>query len=124
MQLRDRYYNALSMSHSKGPWTREEDAILKQGYNLYGAQWTLVSEHVKSRTDGQCLKRHQLLEEYKVAKKPVKYTTLTNTKLQRNLKLGCPYQKLTKKSYFSRVKSNKNPLDTLFEAEKDDFGGY
>ena len=107
MQLRDRYYNALSMSHSKGPWTREEDAILKQGYNLYGAQWTLVSEHVKSRTDGQCLKRHQLLEEYKVAKKPVKYTTLTNTKLQRNLKLGCPCQKDDQKSRIFQIFTRK-----------------
>ena len=32
MQLRDRYYNALSYQHSKGPWTRDEDEILKQGY--------------------------------------------------------------------------------------------
>ena len=87
MQLRDRYYNALSMSHSKGPWTRTEDELLRQGYNMYGQQWTLVSEHVQTRTDGQCLKRYSLLAEYKTQKKQVKYVNMTNTKLKRNLEL-------------------------------------
>ena len=54
---------------------------------MYGPQWTLVSEHVQSRTDGQCLKRFTLLEEYKQQKKPVKYVNMTNTKLKRNLEL-------------------------------------
>ena len=71
----------------KGPWTRTEDELLKQGHNMYGPQWTLVSEHVQSRTDGQCLKRFTLLEEYKQQKKPVKYVNMTNTKLKRNLEL-------------------------------------
>ena len=66
LQLRDRYYNALSEKHIKGSWTREEDNLLRQGHQKYGHQWTMVSELVvKTRTDGQCLKRWGLLKEYK-----------------------------------------------------------
>lgn len=66
LQLRDRYYNALSEKHIKGSWTREEDNLLREGHQKYGHQWTMVSELVvKTRTDGQCLKRWGLLKEYK-----------------------------------------------------------
>ena len=66
LQLRDRYYNALSEKHIKGSWTREEDNLLREGHQKYGHQWTMVSDLVvKTRTDGQCLKRWGLLKEYK-----------------------------------------------------------
>ena len=30
MQIRDRYYNALSPGHIRGPWTEEEDMLLRE----------------------------------------------------------------------------------------------
>ena len=30
MQIRDRYYNALSPGHIRGPWTEEEDILLRE----------------------------------------------------------------------------------------------
>ena len=88
------------MSHSKGPWSKAEDETLRQAYNIYGAQWTLVSTHVETRTDGQCLKRWMLLEEYKQNKKPIKYITLTNSKLTRNREFFLLYENLLKDSVF------------------------
>ena len=40
---------------------------------MYGTHWTLVAGHIKTRNDGQCLKRWTLLDEYKKAKRPMKY---------------------------------------------------
>lgn len=58
----------------KGTWTREEDDLLRQGHQMYGNQWTMVSELVvKTRTDGQCLKRWGLLSEYKAKGREIKY---------------------------------------------------
>ena len=77
MQIRDRYYNCLSDKHMKGPWTKEEDELLMINYDRYGPQWTMVSNGVGTRTDGQCLKRIELLENYKKRKQPVKYQKST-----------------------------------------------
>ena len=30
MQIRDRYYNALSPGHIRGPWTEQEDLLLRE----------------------------------------------------------------------------------------------
>jgi len=88
LQLRDRYYNALSEKHIKGSWTREEDNLLRQGHQMYGHQWTMVSELVvKTRTDGQCLKRWGLLKEYKAKGKEIKYAKNHCTKREKVQKL-------------------------------------
>lgn len=38
MQMRDRYHNALSHGHIRGPWTQEEDKLLEEGHKIYGNQ--------------------------------------------------------------------------------------
>ena len=38
MQMRDRFHNALSHGHIRGPWTEEEDKLLEEGHRIYGNQ--------------------------------------------------------------------------------------
>merc|ERR1719215_362280 len=77
MQMRDRFHNALSHGHIRGPWTEEEDKLLEEGHRIYGNQWTMVALHVQTRNDGQCLKRWHLREDHIARKKPIPYIKST-----------------------------------------------
>ncbi|KAK8881749.1 hypothetical protein M9Y10_044385 [Tritrichomonas musculus] len=50
-QCRERYKNYLSPDIKNGPWTKEEDDLLKEKYNEYGPHWSSISKFFKSRSD-------------------------------------------------------------------------
>lgn len=50
-QCRERYKNYLSPEIKNGPWTKEEDELLKEKYNEYGPHWSSISKFFKSRSD-------------------------------------------------------------------------
>lgn len=40
--------------YKRGPWTVEEDGRLGEAVGMYADNWTLISQHVQSRTAAQC----------------------------------------------------------------------
>ncbi|KAJ2790043.1 hypothetical protein GGI18_002044 [Coemansia linderi] len=54
---RKRWFHSLDPSLHKGPWTNEEDALLRQRVMQFPAQWSRVAEGITGRTDDQCAKR-------------------------------------------------------------------
>jgi hypothetical protein len=49
-QCRERWIGQLSPEVSKRGWTPEEDAILKQGHEMYGNEWTAIAKRLESRS--------------------------------------------------------------------------
>ncbi|KAJ2890127.1 hypothetical protein IWW38_004303, partial [Coemansia aciculifera] len=54
---RKRWFHSLDPSLHKGPWTSEEDALLRQRVMQFPSQWSRVAEGITGRTDDQCAKR-------------------------------------------------------------------
>ncbi|EAX86725.1 Myb-like DNA-binding domain containing protein [Trichomonas vaginalis G3] len=50
-QVRERFRNHLSPGLENGPWTREEDDLLRKLFKEYGSKWSLISSYFKSRSD-------------------------------------------------------------------------
>lgn len=50
-QVRERFRNHLSPGLENGPWTREEDDLLRRLFKEYGSKWSLISSYFKSRSD-------------------------------------------------------------------------
>lgn len=49
-QCRERWAGILNPQLAKGPWTEEEDDLLKQLHAQYGNKWALISMHIKGRS--------------------------------------------------------------------------
>ncbi|KAJ2822510.1 hypothetical protein IWW50_004183, partial [Coemansia erecta] len=54
---RKRWFHSLDPSLHKGPWTSEEDDLLRQRVAQFPSQWSRVAEGIPGRTDDQCAKR-------------------------------------------------------------------
>ncbi|KAJ2158702.1 hypothetical protein GGF46_003571 [Coemansia sp. RSA 552] len=54
---RKRWFHSLDPTLHKGPWTTEEDELLRQRVAMYPTQWSRVAEGITGRTDDQCAKR-------------------------------------------------------------------
>ncbi|KAJ1841231.1 hypothetical protein LPJ70_004305, partial [Coemansia sp. RSA 2708] len=54
---RKRWFHSLDPSLHKGPWTAEEDELLRQRVGQFPSQWSRVAEGIPGRTDDQCAKR-------------------------------------------------------------------
>ncbi|KAJ2008157.1 hypothetical protein H4R26_000362 [Coemansia thaxteri] len=54
---RKRWFHSLDPSLHKGPWTPEEDEVLRQRVLQFPSQWSRVAEGIVGRTDDQCAKR-------------------------------------------------------------------
>jgi hypothetical protein len=54
---RKRWFHSLDPSLRKGPWTEEEDRLLREGVARYPKQWSKIADMIKGRTDDQCAKR-------------------------------------------------------------------
>ena len=50
-QVRERYKNYLSPEINNGPWSRDEDNLLRQKYNELGPKWSKIAEFFPSRSD-------------------------------------------------------------------------
>jgi hypothetical protein len=44
--------------YKKGTWMRDEDARLAEAVGMYADNWTLISQHVQTRTAAQCRFRY------------------------------------------------------------------
>ncbi|KAJ1879286.1 hypothetical protein LPJ57_002924, partial [Coemansia sp. RSA 486] len=54
---RKRWFHSLDPTLHKGPWTAEEDDLLRQRVARFPSQWSRVAEGIPGRTDDQCAKR-------------------------------------------------------------------
>ncbi|KAJ3127066.1 hypothetical protein HK098_006863 [Nowakowskiella sp. JEL0407] len=52
-----RYQEALDPSVKKGRWSKDEDELLKAGFDKYGCCWVKIAEIVPGRTQRQCRTR-------------------------------------------------------------------
>ncbi|OHS95983.1 hypothetical protein TRFO_37846 [Tritrichomonas foetus] len=50
-QVRERYKNYLSPEINNGPWSRDEDALLRQKYAELGPKWSKIADFFPSRSD-------------------------------------------------------------------------
>ena len=50
-QVRERFRNYLTPGLTNGPWSRQEDELLKNLYAQYGPKWSKISTFFKSRSD-------------------------------------------------------------------------
>ena len=50
-QCRERYKSYLAPDIKNGPWTEEEDELLKQKYDEFGPKWAKIASFFKSRSD-------------------------------------------------------------------------
>ncbi|CDH53918.1 myb-like dna-binding protein bas1 [Lichtheimia corymbifera JMRC:FSU:9682] len=54
---RKRWFHSLDPSLRKGPWTEEEDQLLREGVMKHPNQWSKIADMLDGRTDDQCAKR-------------------------------------------------------------------
>ncbi|KAJ1914884.1 hypothetical protein H4219_004594 [Mycoemilia scoparia] len=54
---RKRWFHSLDPTLHKGPWTAEEDRLLRERVAKHPGQWSRVAEGIQGRTDDQCAKR-------------------------------------------------------------------
>ncbi|KAF9184734.1 hypothetical protein BGZ51_003161 [Haplosporangium sp. Z 767] len=54
---RKRWFHSLDPKLKKGPWTEEEDHLLRTGVEMFKGQWSKIAERIPGRTDDQCAKR-------------------------------------------------------------------
>jgi hypothetical protein len=50
-QCRERWVNALDPSLDRGPWTPEEDDLLRELHERFGNHWTKIAEAIPNRSD-------------------------------------------------------------------------
>ena len=50
-QVRERYRNYLAPEINNGPWTRQEDELLRAKYAEFGPKWSKISTFFPSRSD-------------------------------------------------------------------------
>lgn len=56
-QCRERYHAYLAPNIVQTPWTHEEDTLILEKYDEYGPKWSLISKHLKNRSDNQIKNR-------------------------------------------------------------------
>ncbi|CAG8543389.1 15190_t:CDS:2 [Acaulospora morrowiae] len=54
---RKRWFHSLDPNLRKGPWTLEEDELLRKAVEKHKRVWCKVAESIPGRTDDQCAKR-------------------------------------------------------------------
>ncbi|CAG8542498.1 2936_t:CDS:2 [Funneliformis caledonium] len=54
---RKRWFHSLDPNLRKGPWTEEEDELLRKAVEKHNRVWCKVAEFIPGRTDDQCAKR-------------------------------------------------------------------
>ncbi|XP_029103377.1 snRNA-activating protein complex subunit 4 isoform X2 [Scleropages formosus] len=64
-QCRDRYLDCLKGGVKKGPWSKEEDALLIKLVEKHGVgRWAKISTELPNRLDCQCLQRWKAMTGY------------------------------------------------------------
>ncbi|KAI8870212.1 hypothetical protein GQ42DRAFT_122652, partial [Ramicandelaber brevisporus] len=54
---RKRWLHSINPDLIKGPWSQQEDDLLREAYAQYPGQWAKISKLVPGRKDDQCSKR-------------------------------------------------------------------
>ena len=62
-QCKSRWFNWLDPTIKKTEWTWEEDQILLRLCSVFRYQWKTISNQMPGRTQDQCIKRAQELED-------------------------------------------------------------
>lgn len=68
-QCRDRYKNYLSPGIVNGPWTAEEDILLRESVESLGCHWSVMMKYFPGRTDVNLKNRWSILKERNVETK-------------------------------------------------------
>lgn len=50
-QCRERYRNYLAPDLINGPWTKEEDDLLKNLFQKHGPKWSIITKHFRNRSE-------------------------------------------------------------------------
>lgn len=94
-QCRERYKNYLSPEIKNGPWTKEEDELLREKYNEYGPHWSSISKFFKSRSDVNIKNRWSALSFH-----------MNNDTNNGNVYLYCPHSVQKKAKVFYPASQN------------------
>lgn len=87
-QCKDRYTSYLSPTINKGPFSAEEDDLLRQKYNEIGPKWVKISKYFPNRTDISVKCRWAVLNRRDIKcneKKPLKVENNTNSTFSESL---------------------------------------
>ncbi|XP_036383622.1 snRNA-activating protein complex subunit 4 isoform X2 [Megalops cyprinoides] len=92
-QCRDRYLDCLSGDVKKGRWSREEEAMLINLVEKYGAgRWSKIASEIPNRIDSQCLQKWKSMTRYRCKKskchksEPLKKRERKRKKVERRIK--------------------------------------
>lgn len=61
-QCRERWNNYVNPALRTEPWTDEEDRILQEKYNEYGARWNKIAKFFKNRGDNNIRNRYMMIK--------------------------------------------------------------
>ena len=99
-QCRDRYKNYLFKEVVKKPWTKEEDQIILEKYQIYGSHWVKIAQHLSGRSGNNVKNRWH------------KYLALRNPKNEEKVK----NMDISKKA--SKGKQGKEDKDDVKQAQE------
>ncbi|MDR0740922.1 MAG: hypothetical protein LBF34_04410 [Puniceicoccales bacterium] len=61
-QCRERWKNYLAPDLNFSPWTRENDALLREKFNELGPKWAQIARFFPNKTDLNCKNRWRLFQ--------------------------------------------------------------
>lgn len=80
-QCKERWTNYLSPKVCNDPWTEEDDALLLQKYNEYGAKWVRIALCFPNRTDSNVKNRYLVLSRRSKKNDNIRYLKSSDTAL-------------------------------------------
>lgn len=72
-QVRDRWRTYVDPNINNSPFTRDEDELLEEKYEIFGPKWVKISEFFHNRTDSAVKYRWQYLDRRHRRGKPIIY---------------------------------------------------
>lgn len=103
-QCRERYKNYLSPEIKNGPWSKEEDELLKEKYKEFGPKWAKIGSFFNSRSDVNIKNRWASIN----AKSPT--VQMPSNNIQQSILLNNTDKNVNKKSEIESISNLESAI--------------